>query len=57
LNRENVSASTKIEPNNDLCPSTIDLVVESKELNNELSTVRDVDMGKNQTGANLSCQI
>ena len=57
LNRENVSASTKIEPNNDLFPSTIDLVVESKELNNELSTVRDVDMGKNQTGANLSCQI
>lgn len=53
FNRENISASTKIEPNNDLCPSRIDLVVES----NELSTARDVDMDENQTGANLSCQI
>lgn len=57
FNRENVSASAKIEPNNDLCPSRIDLVVESKEFTNELSPMRDVDMGENQTGTNLSCQI
>lgn len=57
FNRENNSASAKIEPNNDLYPSRIDLAVEIKEPTNELSLARDVNMEENQTGTNLSGQI
>lgn len=57
FNRENNSASTKIEPNNDLYPSIIDLAVESKEPTIELSLARDVNMEENQIGTNVSGQI
>lgn len=50
FNRENNSASAKIEPNSDLA-------VEIKEPTNELSLARDVNMEENQTGTNLSGQI